>query len=129
MTSISQRAAANVQQMPRNANDRDRLREEWRLAAVDAVHAEDRAARAKEGKSIMFDQLVDALLEQNEKLSISKAERMARTSDQFKQYLHKMHDLKRDSDLAKINAEDKNRIYWEAVSMEANERIERRMNR
>ena len=120
---------AGVTEIPRNRTDRDRLREEWRIAAEATVEAEDGYERAKEGKSIFFDELLNTLLEQNEKLSVNKAERMARTSKAFKDYVSTMHDLRRSFKLAKIEEEDKNRIYWEHVSQEANERVERRMSR
>jgi hypothetical protein len=127
--STSQRASALVQQVPRNVSDRDRLREEWRLAAIATVHAEDAYERAKEGKAIFFDELVNTLIEQNDGLSVNKAERTARTSKAFKDYLNQMHSLRRDAKLAKIEESNIDRQYWESVSQEANERAERRMSR
>ena len=110
---------------------RDELRERWRLATIAAIEAEDRAARAKEGKAVLFDTLVDTLIEQaeekGERLSQSKAERIARTSDQFKSYLRKMHDLRRAAELLRLDAQDKDRRYWEGVSSEATYRAEMRM--
>lgn len=129
MMRTSERAMAGVAEIPRNRADRDRLREEWRIAAEATVEAEDAYERIKEGKSIFFDELLNTLLEQNDKLSVNKAERMARTSQAFKNYVSEMHDLRKAFKLAKIDEEDKNRIYWEHVSQEANERVERRMSR
>ena len=88
---------------------RDTLREKWRLKAVEAAQADDRASRAKEGKPIFLDQLVETLIEQaeekGEKLAQSKAERIARTSDAYKGYLRKMHDARHAADLLRIEAE------------------------
>lgn len=110
---------------------RDQLREEWRIAAIAATHAEDKAARAKQGREIYLDQLIETLIEQAEeagkKLSQAAAERMARTSDGYKRYLRKMHDLRLEAELLRIAAEDKNRVYWDGVSSEATHRAEMRM--
>jgi hypothetical protein len=110
---------------------RDQLRERWRLKAVEAAQADDRAARAKEGKAIFLDQLIETLIEQAEaagdKLPQTKAERMARTSDAYKSYLRKMHDARHAADILRIEAQDADRRYWEGVSAEATWRAEARM--
>lgn len=112
--------------------NRDELRERWRLAAVEAVQAEDRAARAKEGKQIFLDSLVETLIEQAEadgaKLSQTKAERMARTSDAYKKYLRTMHDARLRAELLRITERDLDRQYWASVSSEATYRAEARMH-
>jgi len=111
---------------------RDELRERWRLASIAAIDAEDKAGRAKEGKAIFLDQIIETLLEQaeekGEKLAQTKAERMARTSDQYKSYLRKMHDMRKTADLLRLDAQDKDRRYWEGVSSEATYRAEMRMS-
>jgi hypothetical protein len=106
---------------------RDEMRERWRLASVAAIDAEDKAARAKEGRAVFLDALIETLLEQNEGLSQSRAERMARTSEQYKSYLRKMHDLRKAAELLRLDAQDKDRRYWETVSSEATYRAEMRM--
>lgn len=112
-------------------SDRDRLREKWRIAAVAATQAADKADRAKQGREIFFDQLVEGLLaqagERGEKLSNTAAERQVRVSAQYKQYLRKMHDLKLEADLMKIETQNADRIYWDGVSSDANHRAEMRM--
>lgn len=128
MSSISQRAVQAVQS-PRNSSDRDRLREEWRLAAEAEITAEDLYERLQEGKKIYLDEMIETLLEQNEKLAANKAERMARTSQSFKSYLHRMHDARLAWRRAQLDTKDKDRIYWQSVSAEATERSERRMSR
>lgn len=126
--SITARALA-ASSMPTNQPDRDILREKWRLAAIAFAVADDKAIRAKEGKAIFFDALVDTLMQQNEGLSASKAERMARTSQAFKDYIDQMHDLRHMARLAEIDEKNADRIYWEQVSAEARERQEMRMTR
>ena len=51
--SISSRAIA-ASNTPRDPNDRDRLREEWRLAAHKTAAAKDNADRLRDGKKVLF---------------------------------------------------------------------------
>lgn len=120
---------ASVKPLPIDRRNRDHLRELWRLKALESSEAEDRARRLEEGKKLVMADAVTRLKGQNEKLSEAAAERMVRTSDQYKQYLRTMHDARRAADDAKIMAEDANRLYWEQVGAEADERTERRMSR
>jgi len=110
-------------------HDRDRLREMWRLAAAEWSAAEDNASRLEEGRKIIIDEMVLNLTEGDGAMAASKAERVARTSEQFKGYLRKMHDARRQANDARIAMQDADRRYWESVSVEANERAERRMSR
>ena len=105
---------------------RDALRERWRVAAVEAANAADRAARAKDGREIFLEQLIDTLMQQDEKLSHAAAKRMATTSDSYKSYMKKMHDLRKHAAMLKIAAWDADKRYWESVSAEATYRAEAR---
>lgn len=120
---------SSVRHIPRDAGDRDRLREEWRLAALAAVEAKDKADRAKEGKSIFLDELIGTLLEQNPQMKKADAERLANTSDAYKRYLGKMHELRRLAAVAEIDAENTNRLYWDNNNREADARAEMKMMR
>ena len=106
-------------------HDRDRMREEWRLAAVAWVMADDKASRAEEGRSIFLNELLNGLIEAGQKKT--DAERIARTCEQWKSYLRKMHELRRLANLARVEERNRDRIYWEYVAQEANARAERRM--
>lgn len=111
-------------------NDRDHMRERWRMAAVESAQADDKAARLKEGKAIYLDQIIETLIEQaeekGEKLAQARAERMARTSDAYKGYLRSMHDARLKADLLRITERDLDRQYWANVSAEATYRAEAR---
>jgi hypothetical protein len=112
--------------------NQDKLREQWRVAAVEAAHADDKAARLRQGREIFLDELIETLIEQSEgdkRLSQAQAERMARTSEPYKAYLRRMHDARRAANLLQIECENKNRIYYESVSMDATARAEMRMTR
>ncbi len=109
------------------AIDRDQLREEWRLSAVAWVEADDKASRAEEGRSIFLNELLNGLIEAGQKKT--DAERIARTSDAWKSFCRKMHELRRLANLARIEMQDKDRKYWERVSIESTTRAEMRMTR
>lgn len=109
--------------------DRNILLEEWRLAAQAWADAEHDASQREEGRSIVLNELVNALLKADGKLAASAAERQARTSDQWKAYLRRMHDARHAANMAKIEMQTKDRLYWHSVNVEANERAEKRMVR
>lgn len=116
-----------ITDIPRDVRDRDRLREEWRIAAKSAVDAEDIASRLEEGRKIVLDEITLSFVEKGE--SVSKAERMARTSERFKKYVRDMHAARKAANDLKIEAQNADRLYWSNVGHEANERAERRMSR
>jgi hypothetical protein len=116
-----------------NQHDRDVLREQWRLAAVAYEHADDKYQRAKEDKAIFFDALVETLMDQAEKartkLLQGKAERMARTSKEYKAEVDKVFDLRIAARLALIEEKNADRLYWQQISSEATQRKEMSMSR
>lgn len=126
----SERATASIRPIQPDLTDGDHLRELWRLAAIETAKAEDRAARLKQGREIFLDELTETLVEQSEgtkRLSQSAAERMARTSDAYKNYLRRMHDARFEARMLHIEEENADRIYWSNVSSEARQRAEMRM--
>jgi hypothetical protein len=114
---------------PPNGGDahRDRAREEWRVAALRWADAEDVAARAEGGRSIMLGELITTLLEQQRGLSKVDADRMARTSSAFKAYEDAMYAARHEANKFKIQMSNLDRIYWRLVSDEATARSERKM--
>jgi hypothetical protein len=126
MTSISQRAIA-ASEYPRDPTDRDRLREEWRVAAVDHAKKKDLANRLDEGRKILLSVMITELVDSG--MPVGKAENLARSSAKFQDHCQDMHAAKLAADLAWVEAEDKDRIYWSHVSEEANMRSEKRLAR
>ena len=125
--SISERATANIVPIPRDGNDLDRLREEWRILAKQWVAAEDRADRLEEGRKMLMAELILALVKEG--MPRTRAEDEARTSEQFKNYVRKFHDAKREANDLRIDMQNADRLYWERNNAEATERAERRMSR
>jgi hypothetical protein len=111
----------------RDPYDRDRLREEWRLAALAWAAAEDEAARLDEGRKVLLDRMTLEL--QQEVRSVERARMIARTSDEFGGYLARLHTAKRRANDCRIAMQNADRLYWAHVGTEANERVERRMSR
>ena len=107
--------------------DREILREEWRVAAQSHIVADDAHQRAKEGKTIFLDELINELMAADHNLKHVIAERIARTSEAYKAEVERVHDLRRDSAKLKLIAKDLDRQYWESVSQEATDRAERKM--
>jgi hypothetical protein len=121
------RVGLEIPEAPRDPYDRDRLREEWRLAALAWAAAEDEAARLDEGRKVLLDRMTLELV--REVRSTEKARMMARTSDEFGGYLQRLHTAKRRANDARISMQNADRLYWAHVGSEANERVERRMSR
>jgi hypothetical protein len=109
--------------------EQDRLREEWRLSAVDWVNAEDAASRAEDERKEFLDVLASTLVEQNidRKMSQIAAERLAKKSDGYKSRKEAAHTLRYEANCAKIAMMNADRVYWQYVSAEATARAERRM--
>lgn len=90
--SNSQRALG-IKDVPRDGYDLDRLREEWRIAANEWAAARDNADRLEEGRPMIKDELVLAFIAAGE--SMAKAEKLARVSQEYKDYVKKLFDAKR----------------------------------
>ena len=127
--SNSLRAVAHMvpTEYPRDTRDRDRLREEWRLAALAWSAAEDQAERLDEGRKVLLDRLTLEIAA--EVRSVERARMLARTSEQYLDWLAEMHTAKRNANDCRIAMQDADRRYWANVGQEANERSERRMSR
>lgn len=125
--SISERATASIQPMRRDPNDLGRLREEWRLLAKQWVEAQSRADEFEEGRKMLMDELTLALVKAG--TAVTRAEKEARVSEQFKAYMRKAHDAKRAANDIRIDMKNAELAYWERNNAEATERAERRMSR
>lgn len=124
---ISQRAIAASQDRTPDHMNRDDLRELWRLAALSAARKKDAADRMDEGRKILLSVLTKQLVDSG--MAVSKAEMEARASKAFRDHVEAMHVAKLEADEAWIEAQNQDRIYWSNVTMEANERVERKMSR
>lgn len=107
--------------------DREILREKWREAEAKADAKDDEYQRAKEGKQIFLDDLIGELIVAEPGLKQATAERMARTSDAYKNEVKRVHDLRREVSALKLAAKNADRAYWEQVADDARDRAEMKM--
>lgn len=112
---------------PADPTDRDHLREQWRLSALEWSRLEDAASRLEEGRQMVLAEETLALIALGDRATT--AEKKARVSDRFKQYVRTMHDARRDANDARIEMQNHDRLYWAHATHEANERAERKLSR
>jgi hypothetical protein len=105
----------------------DVLREEWRVIAFEWSAAHDVANRYDEGRKLLLDEITLRLREMEPGLSLTLAEKQARTSQQFKDYLRSMYDAQRKAQDLRIKMQDADRCYYEQVGQEALGRAEMRL--
>jgi len=127
--SISARATAAIQEAPRNASDRDRLREEWRLASLAWSEAEDDACRLEEKRKMFLDEAALQLYDSGKGMPMNRAEKEARASLNFAKLCERMHDARRKANDLRIAMQNADRVYWEQVNQDANTRAEMRLSR
>lgn len=116
------------EQMPR-AELRKYLSEQVRLAERNFNAHDDNASRLEEGRSILLASMKLNLVDGGICKSMSAAEEHARSAEQWKNYVRKMHDARREANDARAEWRALERDYWAAVSDEASERQQMRLTR
>ena len=119
---------AYVKDMPSN-EQRKHLNELVRLAERHWAACEDNASRLEEGRSIVMAEMKINLVSEGIAKSMSAAEDHARSSDQWKGYVRKMHDARREANDARAEWRALERDYYGTVGDEASERAQMRMAR
>lgn len=117
-----------VSTMPQ-AEQRRYLSEQIRLAERKWAACEDNASRLEEGRSILMAEMKLNLIDSAQASSLARAEDMARSSEQWRGYVRKMHDARREANEARADWRALERDYWATVSDEASERQQMRMAR
>lgn len=116
-----------VTDIPRDTRDRDRIREEWRLLAVEHVELDQKYQELKDGLDVFYSELIDQLMDQGKQKM--EATRIAKSSKQYRDYLRRLHNARFKAKMKEVELKDADRKYWENVSIEAKERAEMRMSR
>lgn len=119
-------AHAKISNMPAQEL-RNHLSEQVRIAERHWAACEDNASRLEEGRSILMADMKLRLVSQGIAKSASAAEDHARSSDQWKGYVRKMHDARREANDARADWRSLERSYWASVSDEASDRAQMRM--
>lgn len=79
----------------------------------------------EEGRQIVLAEETLALVEAGE--PITRAEKIARTSERWKSYVRTMHDARKAANDARIEMQNADRIYWAHATQEANARAEMKL--
>jgi hypothetical protein len=122
MSSISERAAAGIRQIP----DRDRpISEQYRIVAKEWVEL-DGAARMLEGcKDITLSQMMNKLGD----VPVTRAERDVKGSDGWQEYIAKMIEARTQANLKKAQLRYLEMRFSEWQATDATARAEMRMTR
>lgn len=111
-----------------NPNEqREHLSELIRLAEMAWIEQEHDASCREEGRKIVLAQMINELLAKKLEKSAVGAERTARTSRQFAEYLRAMHDSRRKANELRAAWKKQERTYWGLASHEATERRQMQM--
>lgn len=110
-----------------DSHNRDHLREQWRLAALEFNRLEDASSRLEEGRLTLLHRLT--LEGTANGLPVTRAEREARTSDEYAAYVSAMHDARRQANDARVERDNCDRLYWANATSEAQQRAEMRLSR
>ena len=109
--------------------DRDRLREEARLAGLRWARANATADRLEDQKKIRFAKVEDLIARDNPTWSIAKIQRQVYLHASYQTFLDEMHKAREEANLAMEERLHAQRMYWDAKTSEANEREEKRLAR
>lgn len=109
--------------------DRDRLREEARLAGLRWAKANAIADRLEDQKKIQFAKVKDAISRANPTWSANKIETHVYLHASYQTFLDEMHKAREEANLAMEERLHAQRVYWDAKTSEANQREEMRLAR
>jgi len=121
-------AISQIQDMPPH-EQRKHLSEMVRVAELRWIDLTDKADRLEDGKSLLLSEMKNNLRGGGAAKSSAEAEDMARGSPQYKAYVARMHDGRKEANEARAEWNALSRDYWLATGLEANERQQMRMAR
>ena len=98
--------------------------EQFRLAAKDWVEKDGAARMLEEAKTAVLSQRMSALGD----MPVSKAERIIKASDEWRDYITKMVKAREAANLAKVRMEYVKMKAWEHQSANATARAEMRLS-
>jgi len=119
----------NTALAPTNMSPRDirnHLSEVARVRELEFNALDDNASRLEEGRSILMAEMKINLVSSGACKSLTSAEDHARSSDQWKGYVRKMHDARRAANDAKAEWRKAERDYYSASADDKRETSEMR---
>lgn len=125
--SISEQAIAARKNLTREMSEAERpISEEFRIVAKQWVDADAAASMLEDTKSALLSKLV---LENSIDTSISRAEHLARSSDDMREHITKTNEARAKANLLKVQMRYIEMRFNEWQSGEANQRKERTFSR
>lgn len=103
------------------------LSEQFRVVAKEWVEADEAASILEETKSIVFSEMVGKIISDDLKIAVNRAELLAKSSDDYKEFVTSMVKARSRANLLKVKLEYLRMRFSEAQSAEATARAERRM--
>lgn len=104
------------------------ISEHFRVTAKEWVEADRAASIMEETKTIVFSQMVGKLIStSNAQMSVNKAEHTAKASEEYKEFVTQMVELRSKANLLKVKMEYLRMQHSEQMSREATSRAETRL--
>jgi len=103
------------------------LSEQYRLAALEWVAADEAASLLEETKSATFSEMVGKILDENPKIAVNRAETLVKSSDEYKEFVSKMVLMRTKANRLKVQMEFLRMRFMEQNSREASARAEMRL--
>jgi len=103
------------------------ISEQYRVAANQWVDADAAASILEETKSAVFAEMTSALLSDNMRLAVNRAEVLVKSSPQWKTHVTSMVEARRQANRFKVEMEYLRMRHSEQQSIEATHRAESRL--
>jgi hypothetical protein len=103
------------------------ISEQFRLAGEAWSDAERAASLMERTRDAVFSDMIGKLLGENIGMAVNKAEIAARSSPEYREFVTKMVQMRRDANLLKVQMEVLRMRFQEWSSHEANARAEKRL--
>jgi hypothetical protein len=107
--------------------DSQSLSEQFRIIAKRWVDADHAASLMEETRTAVLAEIVQRTISSDMSMPYNRAEMMAKSSIDYKNFVQKMVDLKRQANLLKVQMEYIRMKFSENMSHEATARSERRL--
>ena len=103
------------------------ISEQFRVVAKEWVDADEAASLLEETKTIVFSEMVGKLISSDLKLAVNRAELLAKSSDEYKEFVTTMVKTRSKANLLKVKLEYLRMKFSEAQSADATKRAEMRL--
>ena len=113
--------------MPTDPNHNEPISEQFRITAKAWVEADEAASLLEETKSAVVSEMITKIIGYNLGMPFNKAELSAKSSPEYRDFIHEMVRLRSRANLLKVKMEFLRMKFQEQSSAEATARAERRL--